>query len=140
MATKLTDTQTDRDTMSPAGETFEISKTVSFEAAHRLPGRSADDAYGRVHGHSFTLTAVVAGKVKEGEQWVEDLGVVSTTLKAVAAKLDHQLLNDIPGLDIPTLERICIWASKELKSELPGLVKVSVARPSLNESCSLVVG
>jgi len=125
--------------MNPAGETFEISKTVSFEAAHRLPGRGQSDPYGRVHGHSFTLTAIVAGKVKEGEQWVEDLGVVAETLKAVAAKLDHQMLNDIPGLEIPTLERICLWAAGQLKPSLPGLAKITIARPSLSESCSLVV-
>ena len=97
--------------MSPVGQTFEISKTVSFEAAHRLPGRGESDPYGRVHGHSFTLTAVVAGKVTDGEQWVEDLGVVARTLSAVAEKLDHQMLNDIPGLEVPTLERICLWAA-----------------------------
>ena len=125
--------------MSPAGQTFEISKTVSFEAAHRLPGRGKDDTYGRVHGHSFTLTASVSGKVKKGEQWVEDLGSLADALNAVAAKLDHQLLNDVEGLDAPTLERICLWAANKLKPVLPGLTGVTVARPSLNESCSLVV-
>lgn len=125
--------------MTPTGETFEISKTVSFEAAHRLPGRGDGDPYGRVHGHSFTLTAVVAGKVKDGEQWVEDLGVVAASLKSVAAKLDHQMLNDVPGLEIPTLERICLWAAEELKPTLPGLTKITIARPSLKERCSLVV-
>lgn len=139
MATKLTDTQIDRPAMSPAGQVFEISKTVSFEAAHRLPGRGANDPYGRVHGHSFTLTAVVSGKVSKGEQWVEDLGVIAEVMNKVAAKLDHQMLNDIPGLDIPTLERICLWAAGELRTELPGLSKVTVARPSLDESCSLIV-
>ncbi len=125
--------------MTPEGQTFEISKTVSFEAAHRLPGRGTGDPYGRVHGHSFTLTAVVSGRVAESEQWVEDLGAVAKALGEVAAKLDHQMLNDISGLETPTLERICLWAARELKSALPGLSKITVARPSLNESCSLVV-
>ena len=125
--------------MSPAGQTFEISKTVSFEAAHRLPGRGTDDPYGRVHGHSFTLTAVVSGTVTEGEQWVEDLGVIAEAMNSVAKKLDHQMLNDVAGLEVPTLERICLWAASELKLQLPGLSKITVARPSLSESCSLVV-
>lgn len=125
--------------MSPAGETFEISKTVSFEAAHRLPGRGENDAYGRIHGHSFTLTAVVSGRVSDGEQWVEDLGSVASTLQRTAGKLDHQLLNDIQGLEVPTLERLCLWVAAELKPDLPGLSKVTIARPSLQESCSLVV-
>ena len=125
--------------MSPAGQIFEISKAVTFEAAHRLPGRGEGDPYGRVHGHSFMLTAVVSGKVKDGEQWVEDLGAVANALNAIAAKLDHQMLNDIPGLEVPTLECICLWAASELKPTLPGLSKITLARPSLNESCSLVV-
>lgn len=139
MATELTDTQNDRAAMTPVGETFEISKTVSFEAAHRLPGREDGDPYGRVHGHSFTLTVIVSGKVKDGEQWVEDLGAVADAVKSVTQKLDHQMLNDIPGLEIPTLERICLWAAEALKPDLPGLSKVTLARPSLSESCSLVV-
>ena len=139
MAIELTDTQTDRPALTLEGQIFEISKTVSFEAAHRLPGRGPADPYGRVHGHSFTLTAVVAGKVTEGEQWVEDLATVANALQAVASRLDHQMLNDVPGLEIPTLERICLWAAGELKSKLPGLSKITVARPSLSESCSLVV-
>lgn len=125
--------------MTPEGQTFEISKTVSFEAAHRLPGRGAADPYGRVHGHSFTLTAIVAGTVAANEQWVEDLGNVAAALTAVAGKLDHQMLNDVPGLEVPTLERICLWAAEELKPHLPGVTKITVARPSLSESCSLKV-
>ncbi|HCJ16279.1 MAG TPA: 6-pyruvoyl tetrahydrobiopterin synthase, partial [Hyphomonas sp.] len=55
------------------------------------------------------------------------------------AKLDHKLLNDIEGLEVPTLERICLWAAADLKEGLPGLTKVAISRPSLNERCELVL-
>lgn len=123
--------------MSPSGKAFEISKSVSFEAAHRMPGRRDDDPYGRIHGHSFLIEAEVSGVVKENEQWVEDIAVLTRALEKAAALLDHQMLNDIEGLEIPTLERIALWVAKKLKPELPGLTRVTIARPSLSERCTL---
>ncbi|MEL7454464.1 MAG: 6-carboxytetrahydropterin synthase [Pseudomonadota bacterium] len=140
MATELTDPQTDRYSLSLAGQMFEITKGVTFEAAHRLPGRGATDPYGRMHGHSFRLDVTVAGKVQADALWVEDLGVITTALEGIAAKLDHQLLNDLPGLSTPTLENIALWVANELRTILPGLSVVTLSRPSLNEVCKLRLG
>ncbi len=118
---------------------FEISKAVSFEAAHYMGARSEAHPYARVHGHSFRLEATVAGAVQPGAQWVEDFARLTRCLEATAAKLDHRLLNEIAGLETPTLERLCLWAAGELKPQLPGLARVAVARPSLNERCELVL-
>ncbi|MEL7480046.1 MAG: 6-carboxytetrahydropterin synthase [Pseudomonadota bacterium] len=137
MATELTDPQTDRLAMTPEGQVFEISKAVTFEAAHRLPGRGKDDTYGQVHGHSFRLEASVCGTVQPGKLWVEDIAVLTAALTEVAQLLDHKMLNDVPGLDVPTLENIALWAAERLKTTIPGLASVTVARPSLNEACTL---
>ncbi len=116
---------------------FEITKSATFEAAHRLPGRGTGDPYGRVHGHSFRIDAVVAGRVQAGERWVADLAVLARALERVAAELDHQMLNELPGLDVPTLEMIALWVADRLKPDLPGLASVTIARPSLGEACTL---
>ena len=92
-----------------------------------------------MHGHSFVLEATVEGTVKPGEQWVEDFSHLTACLQATASKLDHKLLNDIEGLEVPTLERICLWAAADLREGLPGLTKVAISRPSLNERCELVL-
>lgn len=118
---------------------FEISKAVTFEAAHYMGGKPEGHPYRAIHGHSFRLEATVAGTVKPGEQWVEDLGHLTKCLNAAAAKLDHRLLNEIEGLEVPTLERVCLWAAADLKLHLPGLTRVALARPSLNERCELVL-
>ncbi|MEO0884085.1 MAG: 6-carboxytetrahydropterin synthase [Pseudomonadota bacterium] len=136
MATELTNPQTDRIALSPEGQTFEISKSVTFEAAHRLPGRGTSDPYGRIHGHSFKVEAAIVGEVQPGERWVEDLGKLAAELENVAAQLDHQLLNDIDGLSAPTFEVIAMWIADRLKPALPGLTRVTVSRPSLDESCT----
>ena len=53
------------------------------------------------------------------------------------AERGRRLLNEIDGLSVPTLERICLWAAREIGAELPGLRRVTLSRPSLNESCTL---
>ena len=139
MATELTNPQTDRPSISAEGHVFEISKAVTFEAAHKLPGRGKDDTYGRVHGHSFRLEATVSGKVQPGKLWVEDIAVLTAALNDVAEVLDHQMLNDVPGLEVPTLENIAVWVVARLQGKLNGLSIVTIARPSLNETCSVKV-
>lgn len=116
---------------------FEISKAVTFEAAHTLPPAPGRAGYARVHGHSFQLKATVAGQARPSEAWVEDLGRLAEALNAAAAELDHRLLNEIDGLGAPTLENIAVWAARRLQGDLPGLSAVEVARPSLSESCTL---
>jgi 6-pyruvoyltetrahydropterin/6-carboxytetrahydropterin synthase len=137
MATKLTDTQADRAALSPSGEVFEITRAVTFEAAHFMDGKPEGHPYRNVHGHSFRLEVAVRGQVKPGEEWVEDFSRLTDALNSTAAKLDHRLLNEIDGLSVPTLERICLWVARDLKVSLPGLSRVTISRPSLNETCTL---
>ena len=139
MAIKLTDTQTDRPALKVEGQVFEITKAVSFEAAHFMGGKPEGHPYRNVHGHSFRLEATVAGTVQPGAEWVQDFSDLASLLAETAKKLDHRLLNEIDGLSVPTLERIAIWAANDLTPQLPGLKRIVLARPSLDEQCVLVV-
>ena len=139
MATELTNTQTDRTALKVEGQVFEITKAVTFEAAHFMGGKPEGHPYRNMHGHSFRLEATVAGTVQPGAEWVQDFSDLSAILAETAAKLDHRLLNEIDGLSVPTLERIALWAANDLKPKLPGLKRVALARPSLDESCVLVL-
>ncbi len=126
--------------MSVEGQVFEITKAVTFEAAHYMGGKPEGHPYRNVHGHSFRLEATVAGTVQPGAEWVQDFSDLAAILSETAEKLDHRLLNEIAGLEVPTLERIAVWAASDLKARLPGLKRVVLARPSLDERCVLVVG
>ena len=117
---------------------FEITKAATFDAAHHLPAGPAQP-YTRLHGHSFRVEATVRGEALGEIGWVADLGDLDRALKAVAAELDHSLLNEQPGLESPTLEHLCLWFAGRLKGEFPGLVKVVVSRPTVGESCALTV-
>ncbi len=115
---------------------FEVAKSALFDAAHSLPEGPAGE-YRRIHGHSFRVEATVRGPLQEPMGWVVDLGALDRTLKAVALELDHGLLNEKPGLESPTLERLCAYFAERLSGAFPGLSQVVVSRPTLGERCTL---
>jgi 6-pyruvoyltetrahydropterin/6-carboxytetrahydropterin synthase len=47
--------------------------------------------------------------------------------------LDHRLLNEVEGLEAPTLERIAIWLWNRLQNRVPGLAEIEIARDSCGE-------
>lgn len=140
MASDMTQTKTDGPGLSLEGRRFRVSKTVTFEAAHFMGTKPEGHPYRNVHGHSFRIEASVAGTLQPGAEWVEDFADLTAALDAVAAKLDHRLLNEIDGLETPTLERLCVWVARELGQALTGLVCVEIARPSLGERVRLDLG
>jgi 6-pyruvoyltetrahydropterin/6-carboxytetrahydropterin synthase len=116
---------------------FEISKAATFDAAHYLAEGEANSRYRRLHGHSFRVEATLRGAVLEPAGWVADLAALDAALRAIAGELDHGLLNDRPGLETPTLERLCLYFADQLEPRFPGLARIGVSRPSLGESCVL---
>ena len=119
---------------------FEITKGCSFDAAHYLPVGPDAHRYRRMHGHSFRVEASLRGTADARDAWVADLGELEKALGAAAAALDHSVLNEQPGLETPTLERLCLYFAAKLKPDFPGLSRIVVARPSVGESCALALG
>ncbi len=115
---------------------FEITKAAFFDAAHFIEQGPSDHRYRKLHGHSFKVEASVRGQMLE-EGWVADLETLDVALKAVATELDHGLLNDRPGLEVPTLERLCLYFAERLQGQFPGLSRVVLSRPTIGETCAL---
>ena len=115
---------------------FEITKAASFDAAHSLP-HGPRDPYRRLHGHSFQVEASVRGPLHTEPGWVADLGALDEALRALAAELDHGHLNAHPGLETPTLERLCLHFAERLRPQFPGLSRVVVSRPTVGERCAM---
>ena len=118
---------------------FEIFKAVHFEAAHFLPMGDFARGHRRLHGHSFKLEVALRGERSEGQAWVEDLDRLTAALEELRKALDHQMLNDVPSLETPTLENICAYAAQILAPQFASLARVTVSRPSLNEGCTLIL-
>jgi 6-pyruvoyltetrahydropterin/6-carboxytetrahydropterin synthase len=115
---------------------YEQNYRFTFEAAHELGanvGRDPSHPYSRVHGHSFVVVVTLKAADLGDSGWIEDFGVVRAECAAVHERLDHQLLNEIPGLEKPTLENLARYIFEALAPRMEGLAAVSVARPTLGE-------
>ena len=112
---------------------FEISVSGSFEAAHFIDAPNTPEIYRRMHGHSFVVSASVAGQSPDASGWILDLGRLETALKAVLAELDHSVLNEIPGLEKPTFENLLLWIEAGLKKY--GFVpsRIEIERPTVRQ-------
>lgn len=109
-----------------AGPIVELMKEYRFEAAHRLPRVPQGHKCARVHGHSYKVEVFVAGPVDPSTGWLLDFGVIDARWAALHARLDHQYLNDIPGLENSTCETLAIYFWRELAARVPGLAAVTV--------------
>ena len=113
---------------------MEIFKEFTFEAAHRLPHVPEGHKCARLHGHSFRVTVYVTGPVGAETGWVQDFDDLKQAFKPLHRILDHNYLNEIPGLENPTSEAIARWIWQRLKPGLPGLSKV-VVRETCTSGC-----
>jgi 6-pyruvoyltetrahydropterin/6-carboxytetrahydropterin synthase len=105
----------------------ELRKSFQFEAAHLLPNLPETHKCRRLHGHSFKVDIVICGECDPKLGWLMDYAEISRRFKPLFEQLDHNYLNEIPGLENPTSEVIAVWIWEYLKPELPLLTEVVVA-------------
>lgn len=58
--------------------------------------------------------------------WVMDFADLTAAFRPIYDQLDHHYLNDIPGLENPTSERLAVWIWERLRPQLPLLSAVMV--------------
>jgi len=109
----------------PAVE-VELTKEYRFEAAHRLPRVPAGHKCQRLHGHSYKVELVVRGPVDPDTGWLIDFGVMDDAWGEMHGRLDHQNLNDVPGLENSTCENIAIYLWQALRPQIAVLDAVTV--------------
>ncbi len=112
-----------------------VYKEFFFEAAHFLPSAPAGHPNSRVHGHSFRVRVAVDGEPDAKTGLVVHLEYVENALEEAREALDHRMLNEVEGLETPTLERIAVWLWDRLHNRLPGLAEIEIARDSCHEGC-----
>jgi hypothetical protein len=81
--------------------------------------------------------SLLKGEPDEKKNWICDFAQIEQRVAALRAELDHNYLNEITGLEVPTLENISRWIWSRLDSRLPGLHRVVVRRGSCGEGCVL---
>lgn len=97
-----------------------------FEAAHRLPNVPSGHKCQRLHGHSFKVELAVAGPMNEETGWFIDFGDLYEAWRPLHAVLDHNYLNEVPGLGNPTSELLARWIWTRMKPAIPSLCRVTV--------------
>ncbi len=97
-----------------------------FEAAHRLPKVPPGHKCQRLHGHSFKVEVGIAGPVNEETGWFIDFGELYAIWQPLHDVLDHNYLNEIPGLENPTSEVLARWIWDKMKPKLPSLDQVTL--------------
>ena len=115
---------------------YKIVKEFGFEAAHTFSHKPTGHENTRVHGHSFKVEVALGGEPDAATGCVVDFENLARALDLVRSKLDHHFLNDLPGLNTPSLENLARWIAEQLRAEFPQLANVTVRRPSLGESCT----
>lgn len=117
---------------------FELAQRFDFEAAHTLDRRIDAAPSKRIHGHTYHAEVALRGQPDPHTGMLMDLGYFRRLLDDVREQLDHHLLNEVEGLDKPTLEGLCAFIAKKLREPLPQLASVKVWRAS-GDSCTLIV-
>jgi 6-pyruvoyltetrahydropterin/6-carboxytetrahydropterin synthase len=97
-----------------------------FEAAHRLPKVPQGHKCARLHGHSFKVELAVSGPVNPETGWFIDFADLFDRWGPLHAVLDHNYLNEVPGLENPTSEVLAKWIWDKLKPGLPSLEQVTL--------------
>lgn len=105
---------------------MEIFREFTFDAAHRLDHLPEGHKCARVHGHTYRLTVFLAGPLDPVVGWIVDFAEVKRAVTEVLEPLDHHLLNDVPGLEQPTTERIIVWLWDRLRERLPQVTRLEL--------------
>ncbi|MFI0347632.1 MAG: 6-carboxytetrahydropterin synthase QueD [Chthoniobacterales bacterium] len=103
-----------------------ITKIFRFESAQTLPNVPPDHKCAKMHGHSFKIEISVEGEVEPSSGWIYEHAVISKAIKPLIELLDHSYLNEIEGLQNPTIENMCAWFWKKLEPQLPGLSEIVI--------------
>ena len=105
-----------------------LTKDFTFEAAQTLPEAPEGHKCRRVHGHSFKVEVSVEGDVDPKTGWVYDHAKISEAMKPLLKILDHTYLNEIEGLENPTIENMAAMVLAKTRISMPGPLRDRCAR------------
>lgn len=91
-----------------------------FDAAFTTP------EFPRPNGRSFSARVTYVGEPDPVYGWSHDFRDVEPVVEDVRLALDHKMLNDVPGLELPTEENIRSWIWDRLDGRIEGLKTVEL--------------
>jgi 6-pyruvoyltetrahydropterin/6-carboxytetrahydropterin synthase len=115
---------------------MELAYRFGFDAAHYFEHFPAGHPNQGVHGHSFQAEVAVHGKPDPRTGFAVDFHELEQACAELRAALDHRVLNEVEGLEKPSLENLCAWMWGRLAPRFPSLARVTVRRDSSGQSCT----
>lgn len=103
-----------------------LCKDFRFEAGQTLPKVPAGHKCANFHGHSFMVQVSVEGAVDPETGWLYDHALIGDAMRPLLDQLDHAYLNEIAGLENPTIENMARWFWEKLAPQCPGLCEIVI--------------
>lgn len=112
---------------------MELKQHFQIESARYLPHLDSSHPCSRMHGHSFKIILTLKGPLHPQLGWVMDYNDITNIMKPILQKIDHRVLNEVPGLENPTSELLAKWIYDQVIKQLPLLTEVNVSETPLTE-------
>jgi len=100
----------------------ETYSEFTFDAAHKTTPDTP------LHGHTFRARIYFRGVRDPQFGWSHDLLELHPVVDRLKAELDHRYLNEVPGLETPTLENTTRWIFHYLSGVVSGVDRVTLER------------
>lgn len=102
---------------------MDLDVEFNFCCAHHLP--RYEGVCQRLHGHHYRMMVSLSGHPDPYTGMIMDFEEIRRIVtQQVLDLVDHRNLNDIPGLENPTVENMSILFWNRLKASLPGLREI----------------
>jgi 6-pyruvoyltetrahydropterin/6-carboxytetrahydropterin synthase len=92
-----------------------IGRTYRFESAHHLPLVPDGHKCKNMHGHNYRVHIVMRREL-DSRGFIKDFAEIDEQILPLISKVDHHVLNNIEGLENPTVENIAAWFFERIPS------------------------
>ena len=106
-------------------------ETFAYTFAHHLPGFPDTHPCHGLHGHTATITITV--EVEHGGAYAFDRAELAEVGKDVTRKVDHRLINEVPGLEDGLAESQLRWLVQHFEAALTERWHAKLVRAELDE-------
>lgn len=96
-----------------------VARVYHFESAHFLPHVPDWHRCKRMHGHNYEVEVTLTGKL-DHQGFIVDFWDIDRLMDPLLKLVDHQVLNEISGLENPTAENITGWFFDRLQQAING--------------------
>lgn len=108
------------------GTHYQIWKEFTLDSAARINRAPDDSPRRRMHGHTYTLRLHLNAPLDEVLGWTVDFGDVKTIFDPIFKSIDHQMLNELPGLADGNAASVARWILDQARPQLPYLCRIDL--------------